>query len=154
MVGGPSFFIDFTGHFNASNSIFQAKYQLKLVSQLYRHLKAVGLKLRLYEKQLVNFNVVHHPILTKIKSAFPNAIFFCKKGTSTCMWFKALLTKFNQRFQDFSVIKHKIKLVSTPFLINAQELEESLQLELVEIQCDSSLRSHPYFVIWRIPGFL
>ena len=62
---------------------------------------------------------------------------------------KALLTEFNQRLQDFSVVEHKIKLFSNPFQMNAQEVEESLHLELIEMQCDSSIRNrhHSFSVL-------
>uniref|UniRef100_A0A4W6G454 HAT C-terminal dimerisation domain-containing protein n=1 Tax=Lates calcarifer TaxID=8187 RepID=A0A4W6G454_LATCA len=53
----------------------------------------------------------------------------------------SLVTEFNQRFQYFSVIEKQIKLFSTPFLVDAEEVEESLQLELIEMQCDDSLKS-------------
>uniref|UniRef100_A0A4W6D5G1 HAT C-terminal dimerisation domain-containing protein n=1 Tax=Lates calcarifer TaxID=8187 RepID=A0A4W6D5G1_LATCA len=53
----------------------------------------------------------------------------------------SLVTEFNQRFQDFSVNEKQIKLFSTPFLVDAEEVEESLQLELIEMQCDDSLKS-------------
>uniref|UniRef100_A0A4W6FI89 HAT C-terminal dimerisation domain-containing protein n=1 Tax=Lates calcarifer TaxID=8187 RepID=A0A4W6FI89_LATCA len=48
----------------------------------------------------------------------------------------SLVTEFNQR-----VIEKQIKLFSTPFLVDAEEVEESLQLELIEMQCDDSLQS-------------
>ena len=51
------------------------------------------------------------------------------------------MTQFNKRFKDFSVIEKQIKLFSTPFLVDAEEVEESLQLELIEMQCDDSLKS-------------
>lgn len=53
----------------------------------------------------------------------------------------SLVTEFKHRFQDFSVIEKQIKLFSTPFLVDAEEVEESLQLERIEMQCDDSLKS-------------
>ncbi|KAK2839523.1 hypothetical protein Q5P01_013263 [Channa striata] len=38
-------------------------------------------------------------------------------------------------------IEKQIKLFWTPFLVDAEEVEESLQLELIEMQCDDSLKS-------------
>lgn len=37
------------------------------------------------------------------------------------------MTEFCQHFQDISVIEKEIKLFSTPFLMDAEETEESLQ---------------------------
>lgn len=53
----------------------------------------------------------------------------------------SLVTEFNQRFQHFSAIEKQIKLFSTPFLVDAEEVEESMHLELIEMQCDDSLKS-------------
>ncbi|KAF4071849.1 hypothetical protein AMELA_G00267610 [Ameiurus melas] len=47
----------------------------------------------------------------------------------------------NTVVHDFSVVEKQIKLFSTPFLVDAEEVEESLQLELIEMQCDDSLKS-------------
>lgn len=52
-----------------------------------------------------------------------------------------LETEFRQCFQDFSVIEKEIKLLATPFLVDAEEVEENLQLELIKIQCDDSLKN-------------
>ena len=53
----------------------------------------------------------------------------------------SLITEFSQCFQDFSVIEKEIKVFSTPFLVDAAEVEERLQLELIEMQ---------YVILWRI----
>uniref|UniRef100_A0A8C9VM55 HAT C-terminal dimerisation domain-containing protein n=1 Tax=Scleropages formosus TaxID=113540 RepID=A0A8C9VM55_SCLFO len=82
----------------------------------------------------------HFPALSEIKSAFPKADLSAKKEKYASV-ITSLVTEFNQRFQDFSVIEKQIKLFSTPFLVDAEEVEESLQLELIEMQCDDSLKS-------------
>ena len=139
-----AFSVDLTGHLNKLNRTFQGKDQF--VSQLYGHLKAFCLKLRLFETQLINFiNVVHFPTLAEVKSAFPNDNLSAKKSKYASV-VKALLTEFDRRLQEFSVIENKIKLFSTPFLMDAQEVEESLQLELIEMQCDSSLRNQHHLL--------
>ncbi|GAA6073181.1 general transcription factor II-I repeat domain-containing protein 2-like [Tachysurus ichikawai] len=84
----------------------------QLVSHLYAHMKAFCVKLHLFETQLRSFNAAHFPALSEINV-----------------------------FKKFSVIEKQIKLFSTPFLVDAEEVEESLQLELIEMQCDDSLKS-------------
>lgn len=42
----------------------------------------------------------------------------------------SLMTEFSQRFQDFSIIEKEIKLFSTPFLMDAEEVEENQLLSL------------------------
>uniref|UniRef100_A0A096ME44 HAT C-terminal dimerisation domain-containing protein n=2 Tax=Poecilia TaxID=8080 RepID=A0A096ME44_POEFO len=73
-------------------------------------------------------------------SAFPKTDLSAKKEKYVSV-IASLVTEFNQRFQDFSDIEKQIKLFSTPFLVDAEEVEESLQLELIEMQCDDSLKS-------------
>ncbi|XP_051999459.1 general transcription factor II-I repeat domain-containing protein 2 [Xyrauchen texanus] len=133
-----AFLVDLTHHLNTLNKNLQGKEQL--VPHLYAHMKAFREKLRLFETQLRSFNVAHFPALSEIKSAFPNADLSAKKEKYVS-GIASLVTKFNQRFQDFSVIEKQIKLFSTPFLVDAEEVEESLQLELIEMQCDDSLKS-------------
>lgn len=133
-----AFLVDLTHHLNTLNKNLQGKEQL--VPHLYAHMKAFCVKLRLFETQLRSFNAAHFPALSEIKSAFPKADLSAKKEKYVSV-IASLVTEFNQRFQDFSVIEKQIKLFSTPFLVDAEEVEESLQLELIEMQCDDSLKS-------------
>ncbi|KAK7891861.1 hypothetical protein WMY93_023824 [Mugilogobius chulae] len=133
-----AFLVDLTHHLNTLNKNLQGKEQL--VSHLYAHMKAFCVKLRLFETQLRSLNAAHFPALSEIRSDFPDVDFTAnnKKYVSVMT---SLMTEFNQRFQDFSVIEKQIKLFSTPFLVDAEEVEESLQLELIEMQCDDSLKN-------------
>ncbi|XP_074498631.1 general transcription factor II-I repeat domain-containing protein 2-like [Sebastes fasciatus] len=133
-----AFLVDLTGHLNTLNKSLQGKDQL--VPQLYAHMKAFCVKLRLFETQLRNFNVAHFPTLSEVKVAFPEVNLSAKKGKYVSV-ITSLMTEFSQRFQDFSAIEKEIKLFSTPFLMDAEEVEESLQLELIEMQCDDSLKN-------------
>lgn len=130
-----AFLVDLTHHLNTLNKNLQGKEQL--VSHLYAHMKAFCVKLRLFETQLRSFNAAHFPALPEIKSAFPKADLSARKEKYVSV-IASLVTEFNQRFQDFSVIEKQIKLFSTPFLVDAEEVEESLQLELIEMQCEES----------------
>uniref|UniRef100_A0A3B3TV26 SPIN-DOC-like zinc-finger domain-containing protein n=1 Tax=Poecilia latipinna TaxID=48699 RepID=A0A3B3TV26_9TELE len=129
-----AFLVDLTHHLNTLNKNLQGKEQL--VPQLYAHMKAFCVKLRLFETQLRSFNPAHFPALSEIKSAFPKTDLSAKKEKYVSV-IASLVTEFNQRFQDFSGIEKQIKL----FLVDAEEVEESLQLELIEMQCDDSLKS-------------
>ncbi|MCJ8731192.1 hypothetical protein PDJAM_G00196560 [Pangasius djambal] len=133
-----AFLVDLTEHLNTLNKNLQGKDQL--VPQLHAHMKAFCVKLRLFEAQLRTFNVAHFPTLSELRSAFPKADLSDKKGKYVSV-ITSLMTEFSQRFQDFSTIENDIKLFATPFMINAEEVEESLQLELIEMQCDDSLKN-------------
>uniref|UniRef100_A0A672YTX3 Uncharacterized protein n=1 Tax=Sphaeramia orbicularis TaxID=375764 RepID=A0A672YTX3_9TELE len=104
---------------------------------IYVQIKAFCVKLCLFKTQLRNFNIMHFPTLSEIRTAFPQANLSAKKGKYLSV-ITCLETEFRQRFQDFSVIEKEIKLFTSPFLVDAEEVEENLQLELIEIQCDDA----------------
>ncbi|KAJ8397010.1 hypothetical protein AAFF_G00010640 [Aldrovandia affinis] len=133
-----AFLVDLTDHLNTLNKSLQGKEQL--VTQLYAHMKAFYVKLCLFETQLRNFNLAHFPMLSENKSAFPTTNLSAKKEKYVSV-ITSLKTEFSRRFQDFSNIEKEIRLFSTPFLMDALEVEESLQLELIEMQCDDSLKN-------------
>ena len=107
-------------------------------------------KLRLFETQLRTMNVAHFPELSEIKTAFPKANISAQKEKYVSV-IASLMAEFNHRFQDFSAIEKEIKMFSTPFLVDAEEVEESLQLELIEMQCDDSLKSQHQ--LFSLPDF-
>uniref|UniRef100_A0A3P8SCY2 HAT C-terminal dimerisation domain-containing protein n=1 Tax=Amphiprion percula TaxID=161767 RepID=A0A3P8SCY2_AMPPE len=86
------------------------------------------------------FNVAHFPTWSEIRSAFPKADLSDKKGKYVSV-ITSLMTEFSWRFQDFSAVDIEIKLFVTPFMKNAEEVEEILQFELIEMQCEDSLKN-------------
>lgn len=133
-----AFLVDLTSHLNTLNKNLQGKDQL--VSQLYAHLKAFCVKLKLLETQLRNFNVVHFATLSELKTAFPNANLSASKMKYVSV-ITSLQAEFSRRFQDFSVIEKDMKLFTTPFSVDVSDVDEHMQMEVIEIQCDESLRS-------------
>uniref|UniRef100_A0A671RU68 HAT C-terminal dimerisation domain-containing protein n=1 Tax=Sinocyclocheilus anshuiensis TaxID=1608454 RepID=A0A671RU68_9TELE len=101
---------------------------------------AFAVKLRLFERQISDRNAVHFPSLSEIISSFSDSNIPGKMDKYSTV-LTSLITEFNQRFQDFSAIDSDIKLFSTPFSVNVEEVQENVQLELIELQCDDSLRS-------------
>lgn len=133
-----AFLVDLTSHLNALNKSLQGKDQL--VSHMYSHLKAFCVKLKLLEAQLRNFNVVHFPTLLELKTAFPNANVSGRKMKYVSV-ITSLQAEFGKRFQDFSVIEKDMKLFITPFSVDVTDVDERMQMEVIEIQCDESLKS-------------
>ncbi|XP_076132871.1 general transcription factor II-I repeat domain-containing protein 2A-like [Alosa pseudoharengus] len=128
-----AFLVDLTSHLNALNKSLQGKDQL--VSHMYAHLKAFCVKLKLLEAQLRNFNVVHFPTLLELKTAFPNANVSARKMEYVSV-ITSLQAEFGKRFQDFSVIEKDMKLFTTPFSVDVTDVDERMQMEVIEIQCD------------------
>lgn len=46
----------------------------------------------------------------------------------------SLIREFTQPFQDFSITEKEIKLFLTPFLMDAGEVEKTLQLQLMKLR--------------------
>ncbi len=152
-----TFLVDFAGHLTTLNKSLKGKDQL--VPQLYAHMKAFCVKLCLFFKtQLRNFSVANYPALSEIKSAFPKAILPAEKRKFVSV-ITSLMTEFNQRSQDFFAIETDIKLFSTCFLVDAEEVDEKLQLELIKMQCEDSKESTSASLLisagaWKRPTFL
>jgi hypothetical protein len=62
-----------------------------------------------------------------------------------------LSKEFQVRFRDFSSFEHHCALFSAPFTFYVAKAEESLQMELLEMQSDSTPRAK--YLEVGIPGF-
>ena len=52
-----------------------------------------------------------------------------------------LLQEFKQRFQIFSELEKEFKVFSSPFTVNPFDLPVNIQLEIIDLQCDSDLKN-------------
>lgn len=117
-----AFLVDLTSHLNALNKSLQGKDQL--ISEMFAHLKSFAVKLRLFERQISDHNAVHFPSLSEIISSLSDSNIPGKMDKYSTV-LTSLITEFNQRFQDFSAIDNDIKLFSTPFSVNVEEVQEN-----------------------------
>ena len=53
----------------------------------------------------------------------------------------ALSAEFSRRFADFEAQKGRFELLSNPFAIDVESAPTSLQMELIELQCNDMLKS-------------
>lgn len=51
-----------------------------------------------------------------------------------------LLREFEQRFQIFGELEKDFKVFCLPFTVNASDLPVNVQLEIIDLQCDSDLK--------------
>lgn len=49
--------------------------------------------------------------------------------------------EFSRRFADFDVQKCRFELLSNPFAVNVENAPTNLQMELIELQCNDTLKS-------------
>ncbi len=129
------FLADITAHLSELNLKQQGKNQL--VTTMYDAVRAFQAKLCLWEKQLSTGNLAHFTMSREISSAqsiSPHA-FKCYASKIT-----SLIHEFNDRFQDFKSCEKDFALFTGPFSYDAGEVCETMQMELIEMQCDSALK--------------
>ncbi|CAK1586690.1 unnamed protein product [Parnassius mnemosyne] len=96
--------------------------QGQLVNDLYSHLKAFQIKLRLWESQMLSGNSYHFNTLSAYENiANPEEL-------------KLLSEQFSNRFSDFKNMEDCFSLFATPTKYSVQNAPIHLQMELIEIQ--------------------
>ena len=96
-------------------------------------MKAFQSKLKLFAKQLNEQNFVHLPLLKT--RAVTQAL--SDKYSSQLMTLKE---EFIRRFADFRVIEGQFDLLSPPFACDIETASEELQMELIDLQAENSLK--------------
>ncbi|XP_073714947.1 general transcription factor II-I repeat domain-containing protein 2-like [Misgurnus anguillicaudatus] len=128
-----AFMVDVTEHLNNLNKQLQERN--KVVTQYYDSIRSFKLKLSLWETQLAGGDAAHFPCLKTM----------CATQQVTDMKrFKDKITglsrEFEQRFQIFGELEKDFKVFCSPFTVNPSDLPVSIQLEIIDLQCDSDLK--------------
>ncbi|KAK7893162.1 hypothetical protein WMY93_022314 [Mugilogobius chulae] len=140
-----AFLCDVTNHLSALNLQLQGRG--RTVTDMYDSVRAFKVKLNLWETQLQQKNHAHFPACqnmmtrTTAASQFPTKHFVEKLST--------LRAEFTRRFTDFERQKFNFEMFSNPFSIDPEKAPENLQMELIELQCDSALKSK-YETVGRV----
>ncbi|CAK1584105.1 unnamed protein product [Parnassius mnemosyne] len=116
-----AFLVDLTGYLNDLN--FKLQKQGQLVNDLYSHLKAFQIKLRLWESQMLSGNSYHFNTL----SAYENILY-----AQYAEELKLLSDQFSNRFIDFKNMEDCSSLFATPPKYNVQNAPIHLQMELIK----------------------
>ena len=117
-----AFAVDIMQNLNDLNTKLQGKSAF--THELYQDIKACQLKLQLFAKQLNEQNVVHFPRL--------------KHSSSQLV---ALQREFIRHFADFKAMEVQFELLSSPFISDIEETAEELQIELIDLQSDNTLKT-------------
>ncbi|XP_038660110.1 general transcription factor II-I repeat domain-containing protein 2A-like [Scyliorhinus canicula] len=126
-----SFAVDIMQKLNEVNTKLQGK--AVFAHELYLEVKAFQAKLKLFTKQLTEQNFFHFPLLKT--RAVTEAL--AHKYSSQLM---ALKEEFTRRFADFKAIEGQFGLLSSPFACDIETATEELQMELIDLQADNSLK--------------
>ncbi|CAM5133327.1 unnamed protein product [Natator depressus] len=126
-----AFLTDVTDHLNALNWKLQGRKQV--ITQMYDGVKSFKVKLTLWGKQLTAGNLVHFSTLNSLGKVEPRSL---KEYADISNLHK----QFDVRFKDFKVLEPHFQLFSTPFAVEIDNVAEEMQMELVELQCDTILK--------------
>lgn len=122
---------DILQHVNTLNLQLQGKN--KLISQAFTSVKCFEAKLELFAKQLSNKCLDNFPCCKRLDiSLFPQD-FAIKVITS-------LRAHFASRFSDFRGHALDFRIYQNPFAVDADKAPSVLQLELLELQSDDTIR--------------
>ncbi|XP_050507868.1 general transcription factor II-I repeat domain-containing protein 2A-like [Diabrotica virgifera virgifera] len=127
-----AFLVDITKYLSDLNLKLQGKDQL--CTQLYEHIQAFTKKLILLEKQLEQKQLVHWETL----SARNQEMLDLAKYVSLL---QRLRNEFEERFVDFKLQIPNMKVFQNPFEIEIDGAVLNLQMELIELQSDSLLKT-------------
>jgi hypothetical protein len=125
-----AFLMDISSHLNELNLKLQSKDQL--VHVLFNHIKAFQMKLKLFKCQLQDQNLTHFQRMLKLQSA--------EYAPQYVAAISQLQTEFQERFQDFRAQERTLNVVTNPFSVIVMETPGDLQMEIIDLQCDSDLK--------------
>ncbi|XP_065658787.1 general transcription factor II-I repeat domain-containing protein 2-like [Hydra vulgaris] len=107
----------------------------ELVTTIFDNVRAFQTKFLLWERQIEQNNLLHFDTCKSMKLHDPNFMF-----SSYPKNINNIKQDFEVRFQDFKKCEPKFALFTSPFNFNIEDLQvelEVLQMELIELQCDS-----------------
>ncbi|UYV68357.1 hypothetical protein LAZ67_5004044 [Cordylochernes scorpioides] len=130
-----SFMVDITKHLSDLNLKLQGKDQI--ITNMCDQVNAFKCKLVLWEKQLKNEDLMHFPTCNMYKSSLGETASYQKYAEK----FLSLRNEFETRFSDFKSLEGKFTLFYSIFSINIESVPNHMQMEVIDIQCDSDLKA-------------
>jgi 17beta-estradiol 17-dehydrogenase/3beta-hydroxysteroid 3-dehydrogenase/mitotic-spindle organizing protein 1 len=127
-----AFAVDIMQKLNELNTKLQGKGVF--AHELYLEVKAFQWQLELFAKQLNEQNFVHFPIL----KTQPVTQESTNKYSHQLI---ALHGEFIRRFADFKAMERQFDLLNSPFACDIETTTEELQIELIHLQADNSLKT-------------
>lgn len=128
-----AFMADITEHLNNLNKSLQGSK--KIVTQYCESINSFKIKLNLWETQLSKSDLSHFPCLKEICKTSHIFSLDSYKGK-----LRELFQEFEQRFKVFDDLNLEFSVFCSPFTVKPAELPVDIQLEVIDLQCDSNLR--------------
>ncbi|KAK3797580.1 hypothetical protein RRG08_054608 [Elysia crispata] len=126
-----AFAVDLFEHMNELNIKLQGKGTF--AHEMYSIVKAFRVKLKLFSRQLSQNITTHFATLaTMAQPMMPTDMY-----TNII---SALDNEFGIRFADFQKLADEFDILSSPFTADFEKAPDVVQLELIDLQCDSTLK--------------
>ncbi|RVE60969.1 hypothetical protein OJAV_G00165900 [Oryzias javanicus] len=129
-----AFLVDITHELNVLNKKLQGQGQL--VSATYDNVRAFCTKLVLWKAQLSQTNLCHFPACKALVDA--GTPFSGEKYVEAIL---KLQEEFDQRFADFKTHRATFQMFADPYSFDVQDAPPVLQMELIDLQCNSALKA-------------
>lgn len=126
-----AFAVDLFEHMNELNAKLQGKGIF--AHEMYSVVKAFRVKLKLFSRQLNQNILTNFPTLASVATQMVSTV----KYTSMIV---ALDNEFSRRFADFQKLAPEFDIMASPFTTDYEKAPDMLQLELIDLQCDSTLK--------------
>ncbi|XP_049644114.1 general transcription factor II-I repeat domain-containing protein 2-like [Suncus etruscus] len=127
-----AFLVDMTTHLNTLSLSLQAHSQL--ITQMYDLLRAFLAKLGLWEAHLARNNLAHFPTLKSVSRSESDGLNYIPQLAE-------LQIEFQQRLGDFQAYEQELSLFSAPFSAGVENVQEALQMEVIDLQCNTVLKA-------------
>ncbi|XP_012597643.2 general transcription factor II-I repeat domain-containing protein 2B isoform X1 [Microcebus murinus] len=127
-----AFLVDMTMHLNTLNISLQGHSQI--VTQMYDQIRAFLAKLCLWETHLARNNLAHFPTLKSVSKNESDGLNYIPKIVE-------LKTEFQKRLSDFKLYESELTLFSSPFSVKIDSVHEDLQMEVIDLQCNTVLKT-------------
>ncbi|XP_040587313.1 general transcription factor II-I repeat domain-containing protein 2 isoform X2 [Mesocricetus auratus] len=127
-----AFLVDMTTHLNTLDASLQGHSQM--VTQMYDFIRAFLAKLCLWETHLARNNLAHFPTLKSVSQSDSDGLNYIPKIVE-------LKTEFQKRLSDFKAWENELALFSSPFSTKIDSVPDELQMEVIDLQCNTALRT-------------
>lgn len=131
-VSNLAFLSDITDHLNMLNLNLQGAD--KLITGMHDSVKCFKMKLLLWKKQISTGNFINFPTLKSLADAVPNVL------EDYADLLGNLITEFERRFKEFDSLEPKFAFFLSPFDTGVESVSDEMQMELIEFQCDSTIK--------------
>jgi hypothetical protein len=133
-----AFLTDITTYLNELNVKLQGKG--KLLSDKYSDVKELEMKLKLLHKLINEQNLDHFPFCKIALEYFIKQFEWLMLKNKFVSIIQQLRNEFSSRFADLYTSSNEIRLFQNPFTIEINEVLAQMQMEVIELQSNDSLK--------------